>query len=184
MISCGFCVRLGKDLSFIPRLRVRNRATCSPPQVNRTLNRISAGDGLIFRACSEMSTSARIKQHAQVSLIKLSRRVWIYYAQPRSIQSWSKLDKERNIGALSPTGRRPVGGALAPVADHRPGVSGWIGSGVCGFTHCPVWGLATGARRAGSPYPAVPALSPQQAKDGAGKKDIPPHARDRVPRSG
>jgi hypothetical protein len=25
-----------------------------------------------------------------------------------------------------------VGGALAPVADHRPGISGWIGSGVCG----------------------------------------------------
>ena len=27
--------------------------------------------------------------------------------------------------------RRPVGGALAPACDHRPGISGWIGSGVC-----------------------------------------------------
>ena len=36
---------------------------------------------------------------------------------------------------VPPKERRPVGGALAPVADHRPGISGWIGSGVCGFTH-------------------------------------------------
>lgn len=35
---------------------------------------------------------------------------------------------------------------------------------------------STGARRAGSPYPAVPALSPHQSKDGDGKKEIPPHA--------
>ena len=31
-----------------------------------------------------------------------------------------------------PTGRRPVGGALAPVADHRLGIWGLIGSGVSG----------------------------------------------------
>jgi len=36
---------------------------------------------------------------------------------------------------VSNAGRRPVGGALAPLADHRPGISGWIGSGVCSFTH-------------------------------------------------
>ena len=36
---------------------------------------------------------------------------------------------------VSPTGRRPVGGAFAPVADLNPGISGWIGSGVWGFTH-------------------------------------------------
>ncbi|GDX77624.1 hypothetical protein LBMAG41_27030 [Cyanobium sp.] len=35
---------------------------------------------------------------------------------------------------------------------------------------------ATGAGRVGSPYPVAPALSPQQAEDGAGKKEIPPHA--------
>ena len=35
---------------------------------------------------------------------------------------------------------------------------------------------ATAARRAGSPYPAAPARTPQQAKDGAEKKEIPPHA--------
>ncbi len=29
---------------------------------------------------------------------------------------------------------------------------------------------------AGFPYPATPALSPQQAKDGAEKNQIPPHA--------
>ncbi len=37
-------------------------------------------------------------------------------------------------GFSPPTGRRPVGGALAPVADHRLGIWGSIGSGVCGFT--------------------------------------------------
>jgi hypothetical protein len=31
--------------------------------------------------------------------------------------------------------RRPVGGALAPVADLSLGIWGSIGSGVCGFTH-------------------------------------------------
>jgi hypothetical protein len=36
--------------------------TSTPHQSDRTLDRISAGDGLIFRACSEMSTSARIVQ--------------------------------------------------------------------------------------------------------------------------
>ncbi len=33
------------------------------------------------------------------------------------------------------------------------------------------------ARTGGSPYPAVPARTAQPAKDGAGKKEIPPHAR-------
>jgi hypothetical protein len=33
---------------------------------------------------------------------------------------------------VTPTGRRPVGGALAPVADHRLGIWGLIRSGVCG----------------------------------------------------
>ena len=39
--------------------------------------------------------------------------------------------------ALAPlaTGRRPVGGAFAPVADLSLGIWGSIGSGVCGFTH-------------------------------------------------
>jgi hypothetical protein len=32
----------------------------------------------------------------------------------------------------SPTGRRPVGGALAPVTDHGPGIWGRTRSGVCG----------------------------------------------------
>ncbi len=40
------------------------------------------------------------------------------------------------------------------------------------------------ARRSGSPYPAAPARTPEKTKDGAGKKEIPPHARGRVPRSG
>jgi hypothetical protein len=35
---------------------------------------------------------------------------------------------------VSPTGRRPVGGALAPVADLNLGILGSIGSGVCDFT--------------------------------------------------
>ncbi len=35
---------------------------------------------------------------------------------------------------VSPTGRRPVGGALAPAWDHRPGIWGSIGSGVLVFT--------------------------------------------------
>ncbi len=33
---------------------------------------------------------------------------------------------------VTPTGRRPVGGALAPVADLSLGIWGSIGSGVCG----------------------------------------------------
>ena len=36
---------------------------------------------------------------------------------------------------VSPTGRRPVGGALAPACDLSLGIWGSIGSGVCGFTH-------------------------------------------------
>jgi hypothetical protein len=48
-----------------------------------------------------------------------------------------RRSEQRSSGhvIVSPTARRPVGGALAPVADLSLGIWDSVGSGVCGFTH-------------------------------------------------
>ncbi|MDM7954157.1 MAG: DUF4236 domain-containing protein [Cyanobium sp. CZS 25K] len=82
-----------------------------------------------------------------------SDRRWL----PLCANRWA-VGADRNAGpsAASPPRRRPQGWPLGEAGSPDA--------------------ARTGARRAGSPYPAAPTRTPQQAKDGSRKKEIPPHA--------
>jgi hypothetical protein len=105
--------------------------------------------GLVSRLLADGSLGARTS--GLLALIETPEAMEAYV-----LRSQGQDDAKRRASAASRPCRRPQGWPLG-------------GAGLPDIARA-------GARRAGSPYPAVPARTPEQTKDGAGRKEIPPDA--------